>query len=318
MSNVITLLLGVIGGVLLYFGADFLIKGGVGIAKKLRIPSLIIGLTMMAFGTSAPELTVSIASALQNKGDISVGNVLGSNICNLALILGLCAIVKPLPVNKLVIKSDMPVMLIATLAFSAFLGLSNGIPRWGGIFFVLMMATYIVTLFINSKRDDEVKEAITGEVGDDEVNIIRAIFEFAGGLAALVYGAKLFVSGAVCAAKLANVPEAIIALTVVAIGTSLPELAASMIATIKGENDIAVGNIVGSNIWNILCIMGVSPIVNPIKLQNISWVDMGVMLFVTLLSVPFFLTGRKVSRAEGAVWLLLYLGYLGYLVATQV
>ncbi|MBO7153820.1 MAG: sodium:calcium antiporter, partial [Lentisphaeria bacterium] len=113
MSNVITLLLGVIGGVLLYFGADFLIKGGVGIAKKLRIPSLIIGLTMMAFGTSAPELTVSIASALQNKGDISVGNVLGSNICNLALILGLCAIVKPLPVNKLVIKSDMPVMLIA-------------------------------------------------------------------------------------------------------------------------------------------------------------------------------------------------------------
>ena len=224
MSNVITLLLGIVGGVLLYFGADFLIKGGVGIAKKLRIPSLIIGLTMMAFGTSAPELTVSIASALQNKGDISVGNVLGSNICNLALILGLCAIVKPLPVNKLVIKSDMPVMLIATLAFSAFLGLTNGIPRWGGIVFVLMMATYIVTLFINSKRDDEVKEAITGEVGDDEVNIIRAIFEFAGGLAALVYGAKLFVSGAVCAAKLANVPEAIIALTVVAIGTSLPEL----------------------------------------------------------------------------------------------
>ena len=314
MSNAITLLLGIVGGVLLYFGADFLIKGGVGIAKKLRIPSLIIGLTMMAFGTSAPELTVSIASALQNKGDISVGNVLGSNICNLALILGLCAIVKPLPVNKLVIKSDMPVMLIATLAFAAFLGLTNGIPRWGGIVFILMMAAYIITLFINSKRDKEAQEALTGEIGDDEQKLIRSLAEFFGGLAALIFGAKFFVSGAVCAAKLMHVPEAVIALTIVAIGTSLPELAASLIATIRGETDIAVGNIIGSNIWNILCIMGISPIVEPIKLTNISLFDLGAVLVISLLAIPFCFTGKRVNRAEGIVWLLCYAAYIAVLV----
>lgn len=317
MTNAITLLLGLVGGALLYFGADFLVKGGVGIARKLRIPNLVIGLTMVAFGTSAPELTVSIDAALRGKGDISVGNVLGSNICNLALILGLCAIIKPLPVNRMVLKSDLPVMAVSTLAFSGFLFFTNGIPRWGGIVFVLMMAVYIACLFIVSKRDSSVQESLTGEIEGEVQSIFRSLAEFAGGLAALIFGAKFFVSGAVCVARLVNVPEAVIALTVVAIGTSLPELAASAIATMRNETDIAVGNIVGSNIWNILCIIGIAPIIKPISLRDISLPDIASLLLITLLAIPFFITGRKVSRSEGIVWLLLYGAYITFLIIQQ-
>lgn len=314
MADFWTLLIGLGGGVLLYFGADYLVSGGVGIARKLRIPNLVIGLTMVAFGTSAPELTVSIDAALRGKGDISVGNVIGSNICNLALILALCAVVKPLPVNKAVLKSDLPVMTIATLVLAGLLYFTGGVPRWGGIFMVLLMAVYIAYLFINSKRDKEAQEALTGEIGDDEQKLIRSLAEFFGGLAALIFGAKFFVSGAVCAAKLMHVPEAVIALTIVAIGTSLPELAASLIATIRGETDIAVGNIIGSNIWNILCIMGISPIVEPIKLTNISLFDLGAVLVISLLAIPFCFTGKRVNRAEGIVWLLCYAAYIAVLV----
>ena len=314
MNDLLTLLLGIGGGVLLYFGADYLVKGGVGIAKKLRIPTLVIGLTMVAFGTSAPELTVSIDSALRGKGDISVGNVLGSNICNLALILGLCAILKPLPVNRAVKKIDLPVMILATLIFGGLLFFTGGIPRWGAAVMVLVMAAYIAYLFINSKRDKEACEALTGEVDEVDEKLWRSLLEFSGGLAALIFGAKYFVSGAVCAARLMHVPEAVIALTVVAIGTSVPELAASLIATRKGETDIAVGNIVGSNIWNILCIMGISPLLRPIVLEHISMFDLGAMLVISLLAIPFMYIGKNVTRFAGIIWFICYLVYLAFIV----
>ena len=314
MSNTLTLILGLGGAVLLYYGADFLVSGGVGIAKKLRIPNLVIGLTMVAFGTSAPELTVSIDAALRGKGDISVGNVLGSNICNLALILALCAVVRPLPVNRQVLKGDLPVMTIATLALGGLLFFTNGVPRWGGALFILMMACYLAWLFISSRRNQEVQESLTGDISDEVQALWKSILQFGGGLAALVIGAKYFVSGAVCAARLMNVPEAVIALTIVAIGTSLPELAASMIATIRGETDIAVGNIIGSNIWNILCIMGVSPLIKPIVLKDISTLDLGAMLFISLTAIPILLTGKKVNRPEGIFWLVCYVAYIFLLV----
>lgn len=315
MNSVWELLFGVAGGVLLYFGADYLVSGGVGIARKLRIPSLVIGLTMVAFGTSAPELTVSIDAALRGKGDIAVGNVVGSNICNLALILGLCAAVKALPVNKAVLKVDLPVMTLATLVLVGVLYFTGGVPRWGGAVLIVLMAAYITFLFINSKRNAEAQAALTGELEDNgEKSLLRSLIEFVCGLAALVFGAKLFVSGAVCAAKLMHVPEAVIALTIVAIGTSLPELAASLIATIRGETDIAVGNIVGSNIWNILCIMGISPLIKPIRLEHISPFDLGAVTAVTLLAIPFFITGKRISRGEGIIWLLSYGTYLFLLI----
>ena len=314
MSNTLTLILGLGGAVLLYYGADFLVSGGVGIAKKLRIPNLVIGLTMVAFGTSAPELTVSIDAALRGKGDISVGNVLGSNICNLALILALCAVVRPLPVNRQVLKGDLPAMTIATLTFGGLLFFTNGVPRWGGALFILMMACYLAWLFISSRRNQEVQESLTGDISDEVQALWKSILQFGGGLAALVIGAKYFVSGAVCAARLMNVPEAVIALTIVAIGTSLPELAASMIATIRGETDIAVGNIIGSNIWNILCIMGVSPLIKPIVLKDISTLDLGALLFISLTAIPILLTGKKVNRPEGIFWLVCYAAYIFLLV----
>ena len=314
MSDIYTLLLGVVGGVLLYYGAEYLVKGGVGIARKMKIPTLVIGLTMVAFGTSAPELTVSIDAVIRGKGDISIGNVLGSNICNLALILGLCALLKPLPINKAVKKTDLPVMIAATLIFAALLFFAGGVPRWGGAVFVIIMAGYIAYLFINSKKDQEACEAITGEIDGEEQGLLRSVIEFSCGLAALVFGAKYFVSGAVCAARLIHVPEAVIALTVVAVGTSLPELAASLIATKKGETDIAVGNIVGSNIWNILCIMGVSPLVRPIVLEKISLFDLGTLLVISLLTVPFVYLGKNITRFAGIIWLLCYGAYIAVIV----
>ena len=314
MSDIYTLLLGVVGGVLLYYGAEYLVKGGVGIARKMKIPTLVIGLTMVAFGTSAPELTVSIDAAIRGKGDISIGNVLGSNICNLALILGLCALLKPLPINKAVKKTDLPVMIAATLIFAALLFFAGGVPRWGGAVFVIIMAGYIAYLFINSKKDQEACEAITGEIDGEEQGLLRSVIEFSCGLAALIFGAKYFVSGAVCAARLIHVPEAVIALTVVAVGTSLPELAASLIATKKGETDIAVGNIVGSNIWNILCIMGVSPLVRPIVLEKISLFDLGTLLVISLLTVPFVYLGKNITRFAGIIWLLCYGAYIAVIV----
>ena len=310
MSNALILILGVVGGVLLYYGADFLVSGGVGIAKKLRIPNLIIGLTMVAFGTSAPELTVSIDAALRGKGDISVGNVVGSNICNIALILGLCATVKALPVNRQVLKGDLPVMTLATLALAGLLYFTGGVPRWGGLIFILMMACYLAWLFISAKQSKEMQESLEGEISGEVQALWKSLLQFAGGLVALIFGAKYFVSGAVCAARLLSIPEAVIALTIVAIGTSLPELAASLIATKRGETDIAVGNIIGSNIWNILCIMGVSPLIKPIVLKDISHLDLAALLFISLSAIPVLVTGKKVNRAEGVFWLLCYGVYM--------
>ena len=178
---------------------------------------------------------------------------------------------------------------------------------------LLLMVGYIVYLFINSKRDKEASEALTGEIEEGDSKLWISLIEFSGGLAALIFGAKYFVSGAVCAARLIHVPEAVIALTVVAIGTSLPELAASLIATKRGETDIAVGNIVGSNIWNILCIMGVSPLVRPITLENISLLDMGALLIISLLAIPFMYIGKNVTRLAGIIWLISYIIYLVFL-----
>ena len=179
---------------------------------------------------------------------------------------------------------------------------------------VLLMAAYIAYLFISAKRDKDAMDAMTGEIDENEKSLVRSLAEFFGGLAALIIGARFFVSGAVCAAKLMHVPEAVIALTIVALGTSLPELAASLIATIKGETDIAVGNIIGSNIWNILCIMGISPIIKPIKLEHISNLDLTALLIISLLAIPICITGKKISRPEGIIWLVGYIAYVTLLI----
>ena len=302
---------GIAGIALLYYGAEFLIKGGVSIALKLKVPSLIIGLTLVAFGTSAPELVVSIDAALKGSGDISIGNVVGSNICNMALILGLSAAISPLAVQKKLLRFDLPLLTAASIFVVHFCFLSRGITRWqGGIFFAGIIA-YTAYSIYSGKKD--------GSDSDDEISsskiypyYLAAIFVI-GGFLGLVAGAKLFVNAAILIARAGGISDAVIGLTVVALGTSLPELATSVVAAIKGEQDIAIGNVIGSNIFNILCILGIAPLISPIHAPTIDLIDLGMMLFLTIALFPIMRTGWKINRAEGAFLLLIYCGYTAWL-----
>jgi cation:H+ antiporter len=305
---------GIAGIALLYYGAEFLIKGGVSIALKLKVPSLIIGLTLVAFATSAPELAVSISASLKNQGDVALGNVVGSNICNIALILGLSALIAPLPINKKLLKLDMPLMMTASLALLGCYLLNNGVNRWQGGIFFLGVLSYTVWSVYASRKEGVSEDDGGDEVEIKEVNTWLSIALVIGGLLILVYGARFFVQSASFIAAKLGVPEAIIGLTVVAFGTSLPELATSVVAALKKEQDIAIGNVVGSNIFNILCIMGISPVIKPITARGISMFDMIVMIAVAVMLYLMMLFGRNINRLEGALLLAVNCAYVGFLV----
>lgn len=314
MDWFIQIAMGILGGVMLYYGAEFLVKGGVSIALKFKISPLVIGLTLVAFATSAPELAVSLGATLKGHGDVAMGNVVGSNICNIALILGLSALISPLPVNRKLLKLDMPLMMGASLLLAMFYLLNNGVNRWQGAIFFAGIITYTVWSIYASR-----KEGVSEDDGGDEVEIKEiktwlSIVLVMGGLLILVYGAKFFVGCATFVAAKLGVPEAVIALTVVAFGTSLPELATSIVAALKNEQDIAIGNVVGSNIFNILCIMGVTPVIKPVAAMGITLLDMGVMLGVSLLLWGMMFFGKKLSRTAGGILLLVNCVYVGYLV----
>ena len=318
MDWLIQIAMGILGGVMLYYGAEFLVKGGVSIALKFKISPLVIGLTLVAFATSAPELAVSVGATFNGHGDVAMGNVVGSNICNIALILGLSALIAPLPVNRKLLKLDMPLMMGASLLLALFYLLNNGVNRWQGAIFFAGIIAYTVWSIYASR-----KEGVSEDDGGDEVEIKEvktwlSILLVAGGLLILVYGAKFFVGCATFVAAKLGVPEAVIALTVVAFGTSLPELATSIVAALKKEQDIAIGNVVGSNIFNILCIMGVTPVLKPVTAAGISLLDMGVMLGISLLLWGMMIFGKKITRAEGALLLLVNFVYVGYLVMQTV
>lgn len=308
--------LGIAGVALLYFGAEYLIRGGVSIAKKLGVSPLLIGLTLVAFGTSAPELVVSIQAALSNTGDIAVGNVVGSNICNVALILGLCALLKPIATNEKLFKLDMPLLLGASLLFAVFYFLDGrGLNFWQGAVMFTILIIYLVWSFYQDKKSGggELAAAADEEGGDKPCPVWLALIMVVGGLAGLVIGAKCFVASAIYFALAMGVSQAVIGLTIVALGTSLPELATSVVAVIKGERDIAVGNVVGSNIFNILVIMGIAPMVSDLHAPNIKMVDLGIMLALVPVLWIMMKTGKKVSRIEGGILLLVYVGYTVWL-----
>lgn len=306
----------IVGVALLYFGAEYLIKGGVAIAKKLGVSPLLIGLTLVAFGTSAPELVVSIQAALNNSGDIAVGNVIGSNICNVALILGLCAIIKPIITNEKLFKLDMPLLLGSSVLFACFyFADGRGINFWQGAVLFTILVIYLVWSFYQDKKSGsgELAAAAEEESGDKPCPVWLALIMVAGGLAGLVFGAKCFVASAVYFALAMGVSQAVVGLTIVAIGTSLPELATSVVAVIKNERDIAVGNIVGSNIFNILVIMGIAPMVSDLHAPNIGMADLSVMLALVPVLWIMMKTGKKVSRVEGGILLAVYIAYTGWL-----
>ena len=303
------------GLLLLYYGAEFLVKGGVKIAGKLKVPPLVIGLTLVAFATSAPEMVVSIEAAINGLGDISIGNVVGSNICNIALILGVCAMITPLTVNRKLFKVDVPLMIISAFVLTVFCVLSKGLVRWQGALFFAGIVFYTVFSIISSRKEEKAQgnPDEKPQIQLSSGGLIIAIIFVAGGLAALIGGAKLFVNSAVYFARLCKISNAVIGLTVVAVGTSLPELATSVVAAIKGEKDIAIGNVVGSNIFNILAICGVAPLISPITAEGINIVDMSVMTAVSLLLYPLMRSGFVISRKEGILLFLIYAGYTAWL-----
>ena len=312
MQTLLNVFYGAAGLVLLYYGAEFLVKGGVRIAARLKISPLVVGLTLVAFATSAPELVVSVDSALKGFGNISIGNVVGSNICNIAMILGVCAMITPLNVNKQLFRIDVPLMILSAVVLAVFCVFTGGLNRWQGILFFAGIIFY--TWFsIYCARKSEKQNPEYEKTADNSGNLLVAVLLVAVGLGALVGGAKLFVNSAVYLAKLCRISDAVIGLTVVAVGTSLPELATSVVAAIKGEKDIAIGNVVGSNIFNILAICGITPLIVPVHAPGISKVDLAVMIFVSVLLYPMMKSQMSISRKEGVCLFLIYVGYTVYL-----
>ena len=316
--------LAVIGNALLYYGAEFLVRGGVSLALKARISRLVIGLTLAAFATSAPELVVSIDSALNGSADISLGNVIGSNICNIALILGLCAILRPIPFHANLKRFDLPVMLFAAFTLTVFYCLSRGINRWEGAFFFLCIVVYtVLSVFLSKKQATRQTKVKTNEAeaefeAEDNngkpLGVSLALLAVTGGVAMLIMGAKAFLISAVAFANAMGISEAVIGLTIVAVGTSLPELATSLVAALKGENDIAIGNIVGSNIFNVFCILGIVPVISPLMGQSIRGLDFAVMLGTSGALFLFGMFGKRLTRIQGASLLFAYIAYIAYLI----
>lgn len=296
-----------VGFVLLIGGAEWLVRGAVAIANKLKIPSIIVGLTIVAFGTSTPEFVVSIKAALNGVGGISIGNIVGSNIANILLILGVAGVISSVTCEKKTFLRDWGFMMFTTLLF-VFFALSGKFVFWHGLIMLAVLIGFIVFNYFNSKDapDDSETQSSLANKNWFVVVVITAI-----GLLAILYGSELLVKGAVNLAKIFGVSEAIIGLTIVAIGTSMPELATTVVASIRKQNGVALGNVVGSNIWNIVFIMGAtSTIVDVEVVRQIMVYDIWVMLFATVVLLPIMMTQSKLNKIEGWLFLLLYAGYI--------
>jgi cation:H+ antiporter len=303
------------GLVLLYFGAEGLVRGSSSLALRLGLSPLVVGLTVVAFGTSSPELMVSLKAALAGQPDISVGNVVGSNICNIGLILGLCALITPIATSSQIVRIDIPIMIGITVLSMALMADGN-LGATEGIIFCAILVAYVIFSIYLARRQPA--DALGAEFGE-EVKISKRglaidIAMVVGGLALLVFGARFLVDGAIIIARTYGWSEALIGLTIVAIGTSLPELATSLLAAIKKESDIAVGNIVGSNIFNLVGILGVTAIVHPLQAAGISGGDLAVMAGFALLLWPMAYYQQRITRQEGAMLLLGYAAYVFWLV----
>ncbi|MEI8601328.1 calcium/sodium antiporter [Shewanella sp. PP-He15 brown] len=301
--------LSIIGGfIILTLGAEALVRGASAIALRLGITPLIIGLTIVAFGTSAPELAVSVKSALAGNSGIALGNVIGSNIANIGLILAITALIRPIQVQSQVVKRDIPLMILASMLFWGLL-LDGELSLIDGVILLSLLFGYLTFSYISSKNSNDEEEI---EAGPNNP-LLSGLFILVG-ISMLVGGGILFVNGAVDLAKTFGVSEVIIGLTIVAIGTSMPELVTSVIAALKGQSDIAIGNVVGSNLFNILGILGVTAIVHPVSSLGFQPFDFMVMLALAIVILPFAWTGLRIGRREGSVLLLTYLGYMGYLI----
>ena len=301
----------VIGFVLLIVGADLLVDGASGIAKNFHIPEIIIGLTIVSIGTSMPELFVSITSALDGYSDMAIGNIIGSNLCNLLLILGLSATIKPVVFQKETRLYEIPMCLLVTIVLMYFCNSQGGISRLEAVILLVLFCAFIgYTIYMGRKESK--KEIVEIQTEEKKNSILKNIVFVLLGIFSLKFGGDLVVDNAVNVARYFNWSEKLISLTILAVGTSLPELVTSVTAAVKGNSDIAIGNIIGSNIFNILLIIGVSAFITPIT-YNFSYnFDFSVLIAssIILAIFPFIPPKDKMSRSNGIVYLFIYVAYL--------
>ena len=311
---IVNVVLILIGFILLIKGADFLVNGASGIAKKFHIPEIIIGLTIVSMGTSMPELFVSVTSACNGYADISMGNVIGSNVCNLLLILGLSATIRAIKFKKETKFIEIPMCLVITIIFMILCNVGAGISKVDAIVLVVLFLAFIgYTIYMSKKGEEfdgieENEEKVEFKSRKTIVNIIYIVL----GIVALKFGGDFVVENAEAIAKQFNISEKIIGLTIVAIGTSLPELVTSVTAAVKGDSDIAIGNIIGSNIFNMLFIIGVTGLINPIN-YNLSYnMDMVILIVATIVLALFPYTDKKdeMTTSNGISYLMLYALYM--------
>jgi len=310
-------LLLVIGFILLIKGADFFVDGASNIASLLHIPPILVGLTIVAFGTSAPEATVSIIAALEGSSDISIGNVIGSNILNTTLVVGLAAFIFPLKVETQTIKKEIPftflsgIVLLVLMSDAVLLGLTNQINRSDGIILLLFLSIFLFYVFevaINS-RDKTHREPELSNKSWGKSILITVI-----GLAGIIYGGNLVVENAKTIAYALGMSETLVGLTIIAIGTSLPELVTSVTAALKKQSEIALGNIVGSNIFNILFVLGASSVISPFAINQQVFTDTYIMLILTIILFAFSRTKYRIGKKEGISLVVIYLLYLMYII----
>lgn len=294
---------------LVLWGANILTEGAVGLAQRMNIPPIVIGLTVVAFGTSAPEFFVSFLSALKGTADLAVGNIVGSNIFNALLIVGCAAIIAPMSISKSTVRKDMPFALLASgLLFV--MCLDRELSRIDSALLLVLFGGFLVyTLHVAKTGSAETTAATTPP------KTLKAVLMVVVGLVALVIGSDLFVNNATDVAKALGVSDAVIGLTIVAGGTSMPELATSIVAARKGQSAIAIGNVIGSNVFNILMILGLTGIITPMHLKGITMLDFAVLTGSMLLLIFFSFTRYTISRLEGGLLALLYVGYVAWLIA---
>ena len=315
---VLSFVLLIVGFVLLVKGADFFVDGSSSIAKFMKIPSIVIGLTIVAFGTSAPEAAVSIIAGINGSNDIAVGNVIGSNMFNLLVVLGVSAAIKPVSIDGQIIKKDYPFMLLATLAlvlfsFFSFFGGGTGrsISRIEAFILLALMVIFLYSVITSALRSRK-ENAAALEEDKPKYGIVKSIIFTVGGLAGIIIGGQFVVDSASDIAIRFGMSETLVGLTIVAIGTSLPELVTSIVAAKKGESDIAIGNVVGSNVFNILFVLAASAAITPMNINGQSLVDLVILMAVTALTYVFCVTKKKINRPEGIILVLMYIGYMTY------
>jgi cation:H+ antiporter len=310
----------IIGLIILILGGDYLVKGASSIALRLNLSPLVVGLTIVAFGTSAPELLISIQSALKGSPDIATGNVIGSNICNLGLVLGVAAVIRPVIVRRESLVIDWPVTMGSSILL--FVVMKKGcITAWDGILFVAILSAFLIYMIKRSKTEYQgievldMAEETKGVPDAPKKQIVKDIVFIILGSLGLYYGSEWFVGSVKTLALEAGIEERVVGLTLVALGTSLPELVTAAVASYKGHTDLAIGNLMGSNIFNILSILGITSIVKTITVnEEMLNKDLIWMLLITLMILPLMIIKRKVGRIDGALLILVYVVYIYFVV----